>query len=244
MVKVFAGFFEESLDIYSSDVVVVIDVLRFSSTVTTALDIGVKEAIVCKNYDDALRLARELGVPLVAEINGFKPEGVDTDNSPVQVIQKFSTHPPERIVVRSTAGAALFSKAVEKGFKEVVIGSLINASAVASYVGELNPESVLLAMAGYKAKFFAIEDFLGAGAIAAELTKIVDRVQLEDDEAVAAHNLFIRSKQVLTELVLQGRSGRFLRNTWRTYDIRFCTKLNSVRTVPRAIHGKNILVPA
>ena len=59
--KVYAGFFKNTLDLYPADAYVVIDVLRFSTTISTALHLGTKEVIVYADFNEALRAARSKG---------------------------------------------------------------------------------------------------------------------------------------------------------------------------------------
>jgi len=240
-IKVYAGFFKDILDIYPSDVVIIVDVLRFSTTVTTALNIGVEEIFVRSDLNEALDLAKKLGIPLVAEVNGFKPSIADLDNSPIEVISYLSSRPPTKIVIRSSWGAPLFEEATKKEYKEIVIGSLVNAKFVVKYLQMINPTSITIAMAGFKERFLAIEDFLGAGAIIDELLKASNNIQLHTDEALIAYKLYVDNKHQLFELISKGYSGKFLIETGRGKDVEFCSKVNSINIVPGAKGQSKVL---
>ena len=244
--RVYAGFFKNTLDLYPADAYVVVDVLRFSTTVSTALHLGVEEVIVYADFNESLRAARELNVPLIAEVEGFKPEGADLDNSPTGVLNYFVSNPPKKLVVRTTSGALIVEEAVRKKLEEVVIGAIVNAEAVAKYLSSKAVESVTIAMAGYKRSMFAIDDLLGAGAVIAELAKVTGNLELMTDEAVVAHELYVKAVKEgrIEELIKSGRAGRFLVETGRSADVEYSAKPSILPVVPKLRPGTRSITPA
>ncbi len=244
--KVYAGFFKNTLDLYPADAYVVIDVLRFSTTVSTALHLGTKEVIVYADFNEALRAARELNVPLIAEVEGFKPEGADLDNSPTEILNYFAGGPPEKLVIRTTSGALIIEEAVKRKFDEVVIGAIVNAEAVAEYLSSKAVESITIAMAGYKRSMFAIDDLLGAGAVVTELAKVMGNLKLMTDEAVVAHELYVKAVEEgrIEELIKSGRAGRFLVETGRAHDVEYSSRPNILSVVPKLRSGTRSVIPA
>lgn len=210
--------------------------LRFSTTVATALHIGIREVIVREDLCDALEVAQRLEAPLIAEVDGFKPGEANLDNSPTEVILHLSRRPPEKVVIRSTAGASILVEAVKRKCKEIIVGGLVNAAAIARYLSSIKPQSVSIVMAGFRGEMFAVEDLLGAGAIVAELLKMApnsDGAQLLTDEALVAYELYMANREHLVELVSRSRSGRLLIETGRIKDVEFCSKVNTIDIVPK-----------
>lgn len=65
---------------------VIIDVLRASSTIVTALAHGVEEVRTVRDIDDALRL-RKKGYTIAGERRGITPAGFDLGNSPLEFLR-------------------------------------------------------------------------------------------------------------------------------------------------------------
>jgi len=244
--KIYAGFFKNTLDLYPADVYVVVDVLRFSTTTSVALDLGVKEVHVYADLSQAVMAAEELKAPLIAEVEGFKPAEADLDNSPIEVIKYFSAEKPEKAVIRTTSGALIIEEAVRRGLKNVVVGGIVNADAVATYLSRTSIKSATIVMAGYKRSMFAVDDLLGAGAIIAELAVRDSELELMTDEAVVAYELYAKARREgrIEELVRSGRAGRFLAGTGRSADAEYSARPNIIHVVPRLKPGTRSVIRA
>ena len=232
MIDVEVSWFARGLKDSSADAYVVIDVLRFSTTVAAALASGFREVYVFSELSRAAAFARESKALLAAEVEGAKPAEADLDNSPTAIIDYARKHGVGngKLVVRTTAGASIVSEAIGLGLKNVFIGSLVNARFVAEALGELRPSSISMVCAGFRRTKFAIEDFLGAGAIICELADIADVNLL--DEAIAALHAYLSLRNDLLGAIKSGRSGRFLCGTGRGEDVVFASKVNTVNAVP------------
>jgi 2-phosphosulfolactate phosphatase len=158
-------------------VAVVIDVLRASTTIITALANGAARVIPCGIVDTARHLAAEdeTGNTLTGgERGGVRIEGFDLDNSP-------ASYPPERVAGKTIAftttnGTAALLKT--DGAARVLIGALINRQAIVEAL-HADGRPVHLICAGTDGRLTS-EDLLGAGAIAAGLARF-DDVELQDD---------------------------------------------------------------
>lgn len=71
-IYVFLSWFKDGVNT-NADAYVVVDVLRFSTTVITALDIGIERVYATPSLDKALVLSRARDIPLAAEVEGIKP---------------------------------------------------------------------------------------------------------------------------------------------------------------------------
>lgn len=142
-------------------VIVVVDVLSFSTTVDVAVGRG-GEVIPCGQDE---RVARKLAEEHGAVVAGRKRDGAGLTLSPTSML---GLGAGTRVVVQSPNGAAL-SKAAGAGGARVIAGCLRNRSAVARELANCQGRVGLLA-AGEKwadgSLRVALEDLLGVGAIA------------------------------------------------------------------------------
>ena len=152
-----------------ADLVVVVDVLRFTTAVCTALEAGA--SVIPYSWNDA-------GAPAFAAANGAVLAGRHEEGgvslSPTDML---ALAPDARVVLPSPNGAALAHAAVQHGARRVMAGCLRNATATASFalrsIGSRGSVAVIAAGERWGAADGplrpAVEDFLGAGAILAAL---------------------------------------------------------------------------
>lgn len=206
----------------SSSVVVVIDILRASSSITTGIAHGV-EAI---RPVESLSQCRELkfqGHIGAAERGGKKVGGFDIGNSP------FSFMNPElenkKIALTTTNGTETLRKS--KGALQVLIGSFLNYSALITYLERL-PCNILLHCAGWKGKV-NLEDTLFAGALVYGLKQLFE---YDSDVPLMASNLYKLSKNNL-KLAVEGSSHvSRLMKLGLEKDIDFCLKFDEYKVIP------------
>lgn len=146
-------------------VIVVIDVLRATTTITTALGHGAERVIPCLEVDEARRVAAEHPQAVLGGERGGCPiPGFQFGNSPAEYRPElidgrtlvFTTTNGTRAMMRCRAAAAVF------------IGSFVNLSAVCEVVRAV--ENVHLLCAGTNGKVTS-EDVLFAGAVVHRLSK-------------------------------------------------------------------------
>ena len=109
--------------------VVLIDVLRASTTIVHALEAGASEVIPCLEVEDAFAMAarmRDVEVVLGGERQGLPIEGFDLGNSPAE-------YTPDRVggrkvIFTTTNGTRAMSRC--RAADRVLIGAFVNASAV------------------------------------------------------------------------------------------------------------------
>lgn len=147
--------------------VVVIDVLRATTTICHAFAAGAAAVVPCLEIDEARAKAVELGrakVVLGGERRGLKIEGFDLGNSPTEYTA--ASVGGRTVVFTTTNGTRAMRHAAQAG--EILIGSFANLSAV---VGVLESrDEVDLVCAGTGGAITA-EDALFAGAVVEKLTK-------------------------------------------------------------------------
>lgn len=236
MVIVHVTWFGEGLD-EEADAVVVVDVLRFSTTVTVALSIGFKHVYAFSELDNAINFARLRKLPLLAEVRGLKPLEADLDNSPSELMRYGTTYlnrGVDELVVRTTSGAAIVNKVARRGFKNIFISSTVNARSVVKALLDGKYDTINIVCAGLDLNKFAIEDYVGAGALIEELVSLEPRVLLED-EGLAAIHTYRSARETLLELFSRSRSGKLVTSTGHFEDIVVASKVNSLNVVPQAI---------
>lgn len=202
---------------YSEDVSIMVDVLRASTTITVALE-SFEEIIPVLEIDEALSLASHQEAILAGERGGATVKGFDTGNSPVE-IKKFQG---KTLILTTSNGTRILGSM--KGIP--MIGSFINAKSVARKALEQAHNHIEVVMAGVNGRF-AIEDFLGAGAIISHLQSSCTL-----DEMALASVLASADIEKIEKTVHESLSAANLRQLGFEKDIKFCLKRDASDLVP------------
>lgn len=206
---------------YSEDVAVVVDVLRASTTITVATQ-NFEKIIPVKNIDDAQYLAKKYDAVLAGERRGAAINGFDTGNSPLEI----SNFHGNVLVITTSNGTRIM-----EGIKaKILIGSFVNAKAVAKEALKQASSHIEVVMAGVEGRF-AIEDYLGAGEIISHLKGY----ELEEN-ALGAYMASLNEKLV-NNAVKNSRSARKLGELGLSDDVNFCLKRNLYDHVPVYANG-------
>lgn len=120
------------------EILVVIDVLRASSTIVTALANGVKEVIPVNSEEKAFGLRKE-GYILAGEHNGAKLPDFDRGNSPVELLRYIEQSNIEKIALKTTNSTELLAK-----IESALICSSLNLTAVKHRLDEKGKSANLL----------------------------------------------------------------------------------------------------
>jgi 2-phosphosulfolactate phosphatase len=207
--------------------VVVVDILRATSCMTTAFAYGIKSITPFANLEECLSMKAK-GFYTAGERDGKKVEGFDLGNSPFEYMEKELLG--QEIAFTTTNGTQAIAKSV--GAKEIVIGSFLNLSAVANYIlkGENN---ILVVCAGWKGKV-NLEDTLFAGALV-ELVK--DSVEAECDAPLLAQRLYLQSMHDIMDYLKDSSHVKRLARLNITKDIKYCLTLDKYNVVPTLKDG-------
>ncbi|WP_305514956.1 MULTISPECIES: 2-phosphosulfolactate phosphatase [unclassified Methanobrevibacter] len=219
--------FEESI---SSDISIMVDVLRASTTITLALN-NFKRVIPCFSPDEAFNLKDKLGGVLAGERDGAKIEGFDIGNTPWGI--KDLKTPQDTLILTTSNGTRILENMTSK----VLVGCMINAKAVALKSTELACDHIDVVMAGVKGDF-AIEDFLASGEILCWISKNLDDSELS--EYAKAAILASRDYESVKEAFFNSRSGKRLIELNYKYDVELCCLRNISNNV--AIYDNNELI--
>lgn len=166
----------------SEAIVVVIDVLRATTSMCVAFDNGA-ELMVPVEHIEECEAFREKGFLIAGERSGEKLEGFDFGNSPLSytpdVVQG------KRIAITTTNGTRALKAAQLRNAREIVVGSFANISVLTRWLVEQN-QHVCLLCAGWRDNV-TLEDTIFAGAVARKLRNNFRRFQ---DTTLVAETLF------------------------------------------------------
>jgi 2-phosphosulfolactate phosphatase len=215
----------ELLDLYhiKDSVVVVIDILRATSSMVYGIDNGASAIIPVADIHDCLNYA-DKGFLLAAERNGEVVEGYDFGNSPFSYVTEKVRG--KTIVLTTTNGTRALHLA-QAHAHQVVIGAFLNLKPLCNWL-KTQEQDVLLLCAGWKGKF-NLEDTLFAGAVVNELRKDFTHF---DDSCVAAEDLYMLAKDDLRSYLHKSSHSHRLAELNIEEDVKFCLQLNICETIP------------
>ncbi len=215
--------------------VVVFDVLRATTTMTSALAAGVKEIRIFPTID-AVRSAIEKfdGSKLsCGEEAGLRPAGFDLGNSPGDFSR--GRHAGKTAFMSTTNGTKAILAAGEAA--EVFVAGLVNARAAAEAVAERGRDVTLLCAGTNGA--IAMEDVIGAGAV---VQCLLDRGgELVGDVAEMAVRVFEQSKHDLPGALLRSQGGRNVVRVGLKPDLIFAARLDVLDVVGRVINEEGLV---
>src|SRR6476469_9349589 len=185
-------------------VVVVIDVLRATSTMATALYNGAKEIIPVDSVERCIQLGKELECITAGERDGQIAPGLQHGNSSFEYPREFING--KTLVLTTTNGTKLLHMALAKGATEIITGAFLNLSAVCDHLKKIN-KNVILACAGWKDRV-NLEDTLFAGAVIAAIGK---HFTIDCDASQIAHCLYGNAKENLFEFMKEHDASHYHR---------------------------------
>jgi 2-phosphosulfolactate phosphatase len=217
-------------------IVVVIDILRATSTIATALNNGAKEIIPVDSVEKCIRLGKEMACITAGERDGKIAEGLQYGNSSFEYPREFVQG--KILVLTTTNGTKLLHMAVAKGATEIITGSFLNFSAVCDHLVE-NKKNVILACAGWKDKI-NIEDTLFAGAV---IQKLKDNFEINCDASNMAACLYEQAQHDLFEFLKNNNASHYhrLMDFGLEKDIRHCLTLDIANVLPYYINERLVI---
>lgn len=216
-------------------IVVIIDVLRATSTIATALFNGATCVIPVDSVDRCIALGEENGAVTAGERDGKIAPGLQHGNSPYEYTRSFIEN--KVLVLTTTNGTRLLHMAYENGAKAIITGSFPNLTAVANHL-IAQKKDVILACAAWKDRV-NVEDTLFAGAV---IDRVKEYFDINCDASMMAHTLFAEAKEDLYGFVKNKRASHYLRLSGYGLekDIRYCLTPDIADTLPVYTNGKLI----
>lgn len=206
-------------------VVVVIDILRATSTMCVAFKMGVKQILPVATTDEC-RIFKEFDFLIAAERNAQKVDGFDLGNSPFEYENPLLEG--RRLAFTTTNGTKAIRMAREQEPYKILVGSFLNLTALCERLRSEQREVVLLC-SGWKDKY-NLEDTFFAGAVMHHLGA---DATTDDDAAVAALNLYLQHQHDAEEFIgMSSHAQRFRLLHLQTDDVRYCLQMDTCNLVP------------
>ncbi len=215
-------------------VVVVIDVLRATSTIVSALGQGCREIVAVNTITEAEKTAARLkGALLAGERQALKPERFDLGNSP----REFSA---ERVagktIILTTTNGTKALRSIRHA-QEVLMASFLNAEAVVRYLSGLKHD-ILFYCAGTDGAF-SLEDTFCASVLMARLQKRKSELRFTDAAQWSLWALHNRvpdvselDEQAVLSVIQRSSHALRLRSLGLQKDVDYCGRLNRYDLIP------------
>lgn len=220
----------------SNSIVVIIDVLRATSTIATALYNGARCIIPVDSISRCMEIGRQIDSVTAGERDGQIAEGLEYGNSPFEYPREFIEG--KTLVLTTTNGTRLLHMGLDKGAKEIITGSFPNLSAVCDHLTEMK-RNVILACAAWKDRV-NMEDSLFAGAI---ISRIREHFAINCDSSHIAETMYEKGKKDLFAFLKKNDASHYhrLAGFGLEKDMRYCLTPDGANVLPIYKEGKLVL---
>lgn len=210
-------------------VVVVIDMLRATSVITTALANGAKKIIPILTVEEAFDKKKELLLSgedtlIGGERKALKIEGFDFSNSPLEYTKDKVNG--KTIILSTTNGTRAINLSLKA--EEIIIGSILNSKAVALELKKLNKDVVFI-NAGTNGEF-SMDDFICCGYMISLLSEI-SNCDLSDIAKTAKY--IYENNTNLIDYIKEARHYNVLKALNLMKDLAYCCKKDILNIVPK-----------
>jgi 2-phosphosulfolactate phosphatase len=217
--------------------VVVIDVLRASTSICAALMAGAKGIIPTEGPGEAGELRSKIGsdnTVLAGERDGVKIDSFDLGNSPAEFTKE--TVDDKFVIMTTTNGTGMFKKAAKSAL--VMSCALVNATKIAEKIAESKLD-LIVACSGREGNF-SIEDTLCGGLL---IDLLISKYNIEhkfNDAAMIALQLYQNNVSNLRETIEKGEHAQFLATLGFQQDVSLATLIDSMPVRPILKDGRLI----
>jgi 2-phosphosulfolactate phosphatase len=222
--------------------VVIIDMLRATSVIATAIANGCKEVIPVLTIEEALELSRKDrdNCILGGERKALKIEGFNCSNSPIEYRREVVKN--KSIILTTTNGTRAIK--ASEGAKNIYIGAMINAKAIASQLASSKEDIVFVNAGTYDE--FSMDDFICSGYIIDCLLNLTDlslhgislkggdvseiRIELSDI-AKTAHYIYKMNRDIVSYIKNASHYERLI-ELGLSDDLEYCCRKDLTKVVP------------
>ncbi len=211
--------------------VVVVDAIRASASICTALSYGAKRVLPLTDIEQAMTY-KQKGYLAAGERDSKQIEGFDFGNSP----ESFRDNRlKNRDLVMTTTNGTHAIQVAQKTLSEaeggkLLIGSFLNIQALFEWILE-QEQDVMVLCSGWKLSV-NIEDTLFAGKLSAMLLE-TGLFESQSDEVQIALNLYEKSRgNSLFDFVIKSSARLAAKLSFLERDIRYCLTENQTRVIP------------
>lgn len=215
------------------DCALVIDILRATTTIATALNAGAEAVQAFSDLEQLMQVSEQWPADKrlrAGERGGAMVPGYDLGNSPLDCT-------PERVKERrlfiSTTNGTRALETVQNS-PLVLAAAFVNREAIVQYVMTQQPETVWLLGSGWEGSF-SLEDTACAGAIAHSILEQLNCPLSElagNDEVINAIALYLQWKDRLLDLFHHASHGQRLLRLDCHEDLKYCAQTDSLNVLP------------
>lgn len=212
--------------------VVVIDILRATSVIVTALKNGCKDVIPVLTVEEAKNIANKNrdNYILGGERNALKIDGFDCSNSPLEYTKDRVLG--KTIVLTTTNGTKAINKSI--GAKNILISALINAKSTSQRVVDINNDLVIINSGTYGE--FSIDDFICSGYLIDCISNIKRDIVLSDI-AKTAQFIYSKNKDIVGFMREASHYNRIKKLNLEK-DLKYCMQKDITTIVPEYFNGR------
>lgn len=213
---------------------IIIDVLRATSVMTTALANGVKAIYPYKDIESVLENSKKDSNPLLCgERKGLKIDGFDCGNSPLEYPRELVEN--RNMYMTTSNGTRAIEKTVE-GAERIYISAFLNVGRVANQIVE-DDKDVVIICSGTDDNF-SLDDALCAGEI---IKRVCEKKKVElSDMAIGLKFIAENSKDIPTTLA-GTKHYEYLKSIGFTGDMEHCFSMDKYDILPFYENGKIIV---
>jgi 2-phosphosulfolactate phosphatase len=226
--------FPPNLHLLSDRVIVVIDILRATSTMVHAMSQGASEIIPVATVEEAFQMAKVFprgSTLLGGERESEKIQGFDLGNSPKEYVGEKVKG--KKLILTTTNGTKAF-RLVSLG-KKVLVGSFFNIGAVTKRCLELDRD-LLLFPSGDEGNY-SLEDAVCGGMLIELITKVSRKPISLTDASQCAQIFYERFEENLLEAFHLSHHGKELINRGFEEDLAYCAQIDITDIVPEFKDG-------
>lgn len=218
-------------------IVVVIDMLRATSVIVTALANSAKEIFPILTVEEAFNKKEELlrvekEVLLGGERKAMKIDGFDFSNSPLEYTSEKVKG--KTIILSTTNGTRAINLSLKA--REILIGAIINAKAVTEELKKLNKD-VVFVNAGTNGEF-SMDDFICSGYMISLLCEEGNH----DLSDIAKTAKYIYGNNInLIDYIKEARHFNILKGLNLVKDLEYCCEKDIINIVPKVEKSKRVI---
>jgi len=218
--------------------VVVLDVLRASSTITVALNNGAREMIPVASIESAVKISGSLFGEVTlrgGERNGKIIEGFNLGNSPLEYSE--AAVKGKSIIYCTTNGSVAMAKS--RYARMLIVGSFLNLTTMVDFIREEKKDFLFICAGRLNSiGYFSLEDAVCAGMMIQKLMKDESLELNLSDSAKAAHALYKSFGRSILKMLKTSEHGKYLSEIGFADDLKICAAVDSVPVLPVQIENK------
>lgn len=209
--------------------VVVIDMLRATSVITTAAANSCREVIPVLTIEDALELAKKYNGNCIlgGERKAVKIEGFNCSNSPLEYTKELVEN--KSIILTTTNGTRAIKGC--EGAKDIFIGCMLNALKLSEEIMKKGNDIVLVNAGTYDQ--FSMDDFICSGYIIDCILNITGRacdIELSDI-CKTAHYVYEMNKDI-KGFIKNASHYKRIESLGLLADLEYCVQKSIIDVVP------------